>query len=143
MGTVTLTAAVYEAMRAHGEESYPQECCGVLLGAQGPDGWQVLALLRAGNAEGSRNRYRIAPEELVEMAREAGARGLAMAGFYHSHPDHPAWWSESDLAEAQWPGCAYVVTAVDEGKAQATHAFLLEETAGEGKRFRPQRVVVL
>ena len=27
-----LTQADYEALRAHGEETYPNECCGIMLG---------------------------------------------------------------------------------------------------------------
>jgi proteasome lid subunit RPN8/RPN11 len=55
-------------------------------------------------------------------------------GFYHSHPDHPARWSATDLAEAHWTGCSYVITSVEEGRAALTNAFLLvgEE---DGKHF--------
>src|SRR5947207_12613809 len=38
--------------------------------------------------------------------------------FRSSHPDHPAKWSATDLAEAHWLGCSYVITSVDRGHAQ-------------------------
>ena len=115
-----LPRAVYEAMRAHGEETYPHECCGALLGRLVNAGeWQVEDAVRAGNTrtDSAHNRYQIAPAELVRMEREARGRGLDIAGFYHSHPDHPAEWSATDFEEAHWLGCCYVITEVAGGKA--------------------------
>ena len=84
----------------------PDECCGALLGRleDGADsgGWRVEASVPAGNTrtDSAHNRYQIAPLELVKIEREARRQGLGIAGFYHSHPDHPAHWSLTDLAEA-------------------------------------------
>ena len=112
--------AVYEAIRAHGEETYPHECCGVLLGKRDGDGWRVESAVRAGNTrtDSAHNRYHIAPVELVKIQREASKQGLDIAGFYHSHPDHPAQWSPTDFAEAHWIGCSYVITAVAQGQGR-------------------------
>lgn len=144
--SVRLSAAVYATIRAHGEETYPNECCGVLLGriSEG-DGWQIEAAVRAGNAraDAARNRYEIAPVELVKIVREARSSGLEIAGFYHSHPDHPAHWSLTDLAEAHWLGCCYIITSVLQGKAAATNAFLLAGEIEEEKRFEQQTVQLL
>jgi proteasome lid subunit RPN8/RPN11 len=46
-------------------------------------------------------------------------------GFYHSHPDWPANWSSTDLDEAHWTGCSYVITSVERGRAGLTNSFLL------------------
>ena len=128
---------VYEAIRAHGEESYPNECCGALVGTFDEGSWRVSAAVRAGNASGeaARHRYRITPEELVRIQSEAHGQGLEIAGFYHSHPDHAPHWSAVDLAEAHWVGCAYVITGVESGSAAETKAFLLAGTKEEDKRF--------
>jgi|ERR1035437_5077628 proteasome lid subunit RPN8/RPN11 len=144
MSVLHLKAAVYEAIRAHGEETYPHECCGALLGQPGPDGWQVHAAVPAGNTrtDSAHNRYNIAPAELVKIEREARRQGLDITGFYHSHPDHPAQWSVTDLAEAHWLGCCYVITAVAQGKATVTNSFLLAGVTEEDKRFELQSVVV-
>ncbi len=144
MSTLRLPCTVYEALRAHGEETYPHECCGALLGQPAEDGWQVTAAVRAGNTrtDSAHNRYQIAPIELVKIEREARQQGLEIAGFYHSHPDHPAQWSVTDFAEAHWLGCCYVITEVAGGKAAATNSFLLAGTTEEDKRFEPQAVVV-
>jgi len=144
MSVLNLPKAVFEAMRAHGEETYPHECCGVLLGKSGSEGWRVESAVRAGNTrtDSAHNRYHIAPVELVKIQREASRLGLDIAGFYHSHPDHPAQWSPTDFAEAHWIGCSYVITAVANGKAQITNSFLLAGATEEDKRFEDETIVV-
>ncbi|MGP8185014.1 MAG: Mov34/MPN/PAD-1 family protein [Terracidiphilus sp.] len=139
-----VTKTVYEAIRAHGEETYPHECCGALLGRATAEGWQIGAAVKAGNTrtDSAQNRYQIAPEELVRIEREARGRGLSIAGFYHSHPDHPAQWSETDFAEAHWVGCSYVITAVEQGKAAKTNSFLLAGTTEEDRRFEQEEIDV-
>jgi proteasome lid subunit RPN8/RPN11 len=135
-----LNAEIYEAMRSHGEETYPHECCGVLLGRSqsGADGVEintVEAAVRAGNTrtDSAHNRYNIAPIELVMIQRQGREKGWDIVGFYHSHPDHPAQWSSTDLAEAHWLGCSYVITSVNQGIAQLTHSFLLTGSSEETK----------
>jgi proteasome lid subunit RPN8/RPN11 len=144
MSVLRLTQAVFDALRTHGEETYPNECCGALLGRSTPGGWQVEASVRAGNTrtDSAHNRYNIAPAELVKIEREARRQGLAIAGFYHSHPDHPAYWSLTDLSEAHWLGCSYVITAVAKGKAAQTNSFLLAGTFEEDKRFEQETILV-
>ena len=132
-----LRYADYEDLRAHGEETYPHECCGILLGHAAPDVNQVRRIVRAGNTrtDSAHNRYHIAPEELVRAQREGRRDGLDIVGFYHSHPDHPAQWSRTDLDEAHWIGCSYVITAVEQGKAAITNSFLLRGTGESDKNF--------
>jgi proteasome lid subunit RPN8/RPN11 len=110
----------------------------------GPEGWQVDSLVRAVNAraDSPRNRYEIDPAELVRIAEQAHGRGLEIAGFYHSHPGHPAQPSSTDLAEAHWLGCSYVITEVDRARAALTRAFLLAGTWEEDKHFEPQTILI-
>jgi proteasome lid subunit RPN8/RPN11 len=93
--------------------------------------------VRAGNTrtDSAHNRYNIAPLELVRIEREARRQGLDLAGFYHSHPDHPAQWSQTDFAEAHWLGCSYVITEVAQGEAAVTNSFLLTGLTEEEKQF--------
>jgi proteasome lid subunit RPN8/RPN11 len=144
VSTLQLPRAVYLELRAHGEETYPHECCGALLGHSTSDGWRIEAALRAGNTrtDSAHNRYQIAPIELVKIEREARSRGLQIAGFYHSHPDHPARWSATDFAEAHWLGCSYVITEVTHGKAAITNSFLLNGTTEEDKEFVTQTIEI-
>jgi proteasome lid subunit RPN8/RPN11 len=145
VSVLQLTRAVYEAIRAHGEETYPHECCGALLGKPAAGGWRIDAAVKAGNTrtDSAHNRYNIAPAELVKIEREARSLGLSIGGFYHSHPDHPAQWSPTDLAEAHWLGCSYVITAVAHGRATVTNSFFLAGTTEEDKRFQQEKIEVV
>jgi proteasome lid subunit RPN8/RPN11 len=139
-----MVRAVFDSIRIHGEETYPHECCGVLLRDSMQEGRRLVAAVRAGNTrtDFAHNRYSIAPVELVRIEREARQQGLEVAGFYHSHPDHPAQWSATDFAEAHWLGCSYVITAVIQGKATITNSFLLAGQSEEEKRFEPETIVM-
>ena len=139
-----LNEQIYDAIRRHGEETYPYECCGVLLGRFGDGSNEVEEAVRAGNirTDSAHNRYQIAAQELVKIQRQGRERGLDIVGFYHSHPDHPAQWSKTDLAEAHWIGCSYVITAVAKGVAQATNSFLLTGTGEDDKAFENEAVEV-
>jgi proteasome lid subunit RPN8/RPN11 len=119
---------VYKQLRQHGEAVYPHECCGVLVGEFDEAGGKaVKAAVPCGNTrtDSLANRYHISPSELVRIQREALLAGHDIVGFYHSHPDHPARWSATDLAEAHWTGCSYVITSVEKGRAVLTNSFLL------------------
>jgi proteasome lid subunit RPN8/RPN11 len=120
--------ALYDQLRQHGEATYPHECCGVLVGEFDEAGGKVVkAAVQCGNTrtDSPQNRYHIAPSELVHIQREAMLAGQDIVGFYHSHPDHPARWSSTDLDEAHWTGCSYVITSVEKGRAVLTNSFLL------------------
>jgi len=134
----------YEALRVHGEETYPNECCGVLLGKSEEGTNRVKAIVRAGNTrtDSAHNRYHIAPIELVKIQRQARGLGYDIVGFYHSHPDHPAQWSKTDFAEAHWMGCSYIITSVDKGKVAITNSFLLKGTSEEDKAFEDEQVTI-
>jgi proteasome lid subunit RPN8/RPN11 len=145
MSVLRILAPIFEAIRAHGEETYPNECCGVLLGYESTDGWSIEASVEAGNTriDSAHNRYSISPAEMVRIERQARNQKLSIAGFYHSHPDHPAQWSATDFAEAHWIGCSYIITAVDKGNATVTNSFLLAGTTEEDKRFEQETIEVI
>jgi proteasome lid subunit RPN8/RPN11 len=142
----------YEALRTHGEETYPNECCGVLLGKHIPGEERdrgainaVSQIVLAGNTrtDSAHNRYNIAPQELVKIQRQARSLGLDIVGFYHSHPDHPAQWSKTDFAEAHWLGCSYIITSVERGKAATTNSFLLSGTGEDDKQFQDEAIEIM
>ena len=134
----------FEEIRRHGEETYPHECCGILLGAMDGDSREVQATVRCGNTriDSPQNRYNIDPRELVRVQREARERELDIIGFYHSHPDRPARWSQTDFQEAHWIGCSYVITAVEKGKAAVTNSFALTGTIEENKALVDEAIAV-
>ena len=133
-----------EDLRCHGEETYPHECCGVLLGGIDDDGAKhVQAIVRCANqhTDSPHNRYVIDPREVVRIQRDARERNLDVVGFYHSHPQHPARWSPIDLEEAHWPGCSYVITSVLNGIATQTNSFELL-AQGDSKSFQDEEIRV-
>lgn len=135
----------YQALRRHGEVAYPNEACGVLVGV-GHGGHRVVRRVvpcHNARADSPADRYHIDPRELLGLEREARARGEEVVGFYHSHPDHPAHWSATDLAEAHWLGCSYVITRVAEGRAEETCSFLLEGRGEDDKCLQDEDVGVL
>jgi proteasome lid subunit RPN8/RPN11 len=137
------TKSDYDAIRKHGEETYPHECCGVLLGHVEDDGTRtVISTARAGNTrtDSAHNRYNIDPKDLIRIQREGRARGEDILGFYHSHPDHPAQWSSTDLAEAHWFACSYVITSVEKGKAILTNSFELTGSDESDKRLVDEKI---
>jgi proteasome lid subunit RPN8/RPN11 len=142
MTVLRIPKPIYDAIRVHGEETYPHECCGALLGRHGADGWVIEAAVRTANTrtDSAHNRFQIAPAELVRIECEARASGWSIAGFYHSHPDHPAEWSPTDFAEAHWIGCSYVITTVAQGRSILTNSFLLSGTTEEDKRFEQETI---
>ncbi len=139
-----LSQADYDFLRRHGEETYPHECCGVLLGQMDGDIRVVTSVARCGNTrtDSPQNRYNIDPRELVRIQREGRERSEDIIGFYHSHPDHPAQWSSTDLAEAHWFSCSYLITSVEKGKAVLTNAFELTGSDESDKKLLDEKIVV-
>ncbi len=136
--------SAYDSVRRHGEETYPSECCGVLLGHLDGDNRVVTSIARCGNTrtDSPQNRYHIDPRALIRIQREGRERGEDIIGFYHSHPDHPAQWSQTDLAEAHWFGCSYVITGVEKGKATTTNSFELTGGEENDKKLVDQEIEV-
>lgn len=134
----------YDALRRHGEETYPYECCGVLLGQFDGDQRVVTSVARCGNTrdDSPHNRYNIDPRELIRIQREGRDRGEDPVGFYHSHPDHPAKWSPTDLMEAHYLGHSYVITSVQNGKAATTNSFELAGGGEDDKRFVDEKIEI-
>jgi proteasome lid subunit RPN8/RPN11 len=133
----------FDALCRHGEETYPHECCGILLGVIAGNTREVRAVVRCGNTrhDSPQNRYNIDPGELVRVQRQARERDLDIVGFYHSHPDHPPRWSPTDFREAHWIGCSYVITSVEKGKATMTNSFALTGTTEEDKALVKEEIV--
>jgi proteasome lid subunit RPN8/RPN11 len=124
MRTVRLGSGVEAAIRRHGEETYPHECCGALVGADGV----VTAAVALPNTteEGPRRRFLVRPSDYRLAEQRAGELGGELLGFYHSHPDHPARPSQFDLDHA-WPNFAYIIVAVASGAAHDMTVWFLEE----------------
>ena len=76
-------------------------------------------------AENRERRYQITPDDYRKAEEHAQANDLDIVGFYHSHPDHPARPSQTDLAEATFPGYTYVIISVNDGAPEELTAWSL------------------
>lgn len=121
---LTVTRDVDAAIRAHGQETYPHECCGALVGR----GDHVTGIVKLPNTteEGPRRRFLVRPADYREAERQATVLGAQLLGFYHSHPDHPARPSQYDLDHA-WPTFAYIIVSVMAGAAADSTVWFLKE----------------
>ncbi len=120
---------VLDAMTAHGEETYPRECCGLLVGRSDGTTRTALEAHRAGNlnTERAHDRYSLDPGDWQRIDADARARGLDIVGIYHSHPDHPSRPSRTDFEHA-WEGYSYVVVEVAKGRAASWRTWTKSET---------------
>jgi proteasome lid subunit RPN8/RPN11 len=117
MGSVTSTAwfddAVLAAIAAEAAEAYPNEGCGALLGPRPVGDRRVTVSVPVPNSETGRprDRFEVSPKDYLAIEDEADRRGLALLGFWHSHPDGEAKPSATDRAYA-WEGLLTVIVAV-------------------------------
>jgi proteasome lid subunit RPN8/RPN11 len=132
---ISLFSDALDAIRRHGAEAYPEECCGALLGSLDSENARVDLVERLTNSrEGDRRRrYVVSPQEYLRAERLASEAGLALVGFYHSHPDHPAVPSEYDREHAL-PVFHYVVLAVAAGTPGEASAWILSPDRGVFER---------
>ncbi|HLW51494.1 MAG TPA: M67 family metallopeptidase [Candidatus Angelobacter sp.] len=139
-----ISKADYDLIRWEAERSYPHECCGVLLGKVSEGERAVTLTMTCENArtDSPENRYSIHPEQLLAAAKLARSRGESIVGFYHSHPDHPAQYSYTDLDEAHWFDCSYMITSVEHGRVVATNSFVLLGAEGE-KAFEIEKIEIV
>lgn len=136
------TKSVLDTIRHHATDAYPEEGCGFLLGTVTDEGEnRVTALRRAANRqpEHRTRRYQLTADDYREADEAARQQGLDVVGVYHSHPDHPARPSETDLEEATFPGFSYLIVSVRDGEAAEITAWSL---APDRSRFEREDVVV-
>ncbi len=148
MANLILSPELRLQIQKEGEASYPNECCGILIGrdhtAPGPDGQatprRVVDRLEAGRNTVESNeqyhRFSIDPLQQLKAERAAEAEGKAILGYYHSHPDHPARPSEYDRAHA-WPFYSYVIVSIAKGKADAMTSWVLDD---QSQQFQEQSI---
>jgi proteasome lid subunit RPN8/RPN11 len=139
--TVRLPESLADAIRGHGEDAYPAECCGALAGrVTAGDLKEVVRLEPAVNRRtDDPHRYLIAPEDLRRLEGQLKSEGLEIVGYYHSHPDHPAVPSAFD-ADHAWPWYSYVIVRVDRGRGADLASWVLDDDL---PRMHPESLEVL
>ncbi len=126
---------------AHGEQAYPDEGAGLLLGQVRGDEKHIQQILPLANTreDGARhNRFLLSPQDYLLGEQTAASLGLDVLGVFHSHPDHPNRPSEYDREWAM-PWFSYIITSVYNGKAAESRSWLLAE---DRSAFEAETLVV-
>ncbi|MGE5851389.1 MAG: Mov34/MPN/PAD-1 family protein [Candidatus Methylomirabilota bacterium] len=152
---------------AQAETGYPEEICGIVIGKPGvPDTYQVRQVRNIANQDrqrdsagferDARTAYRMDDREVLRVLREADDAGWDVVNFYHSHPDHDAYFSLMDRdralrvvdpslrvgdpsgsetlradKEPLWPGANYLVVSVRRGRAVDARYYIWDEARGD------------
>jgi proteasome lid subunit RPN8/RPN11 len=142
--TIKLSKADIQTIGTHGENTYPEECCGIIIGYSGSDGKVVVELVPTQNAwdaasevESKKRRYAIAPEDLLQAQKQARLKQLEIIGIYHSHPDYPATPSQFDRNLA-WSGYSYLIASIDRGSASDIKSWCLDDKGD----FQPESILI-
>ncbi len=101
-------------MVRHAREEAPNECCGLIGGADGA----ATTLYRARNAEASPLRYNLDPQDQFRIMREMEERGEDLAAIYHSHTHSPAYPSQTDINLATYPDALYLIVSLADPQQQ-------------------------
>ena len=125
---IRMPRTLLESIREHGKDSHTEEACGVMMGYVLPTSKELAALERLSNSrDGERHRrFLITSDDYRRAEAEASARSMELLGFYHSHPNHPAYPSAYDLEHA-WPFFSYVIVSVQDGEPQEVRSFVMAE----------------
>ena len=137
---IEIPERLIQQMNLDGERTYPEECCGLMLGVQKDRLQIVRTILPIGNSQdlNRRRRFLITPEQYRSAEQNAVDRELDLLGSYHSHPDHPAVPSAYDTEHAL-PSLTYIIVSIINGKARTISAWALNEDRG-GLDERPLNV---
>jgi len=112
-------------MVAHARTTYPNECCGAMLGTTDGEKKTVVESIQLRNAfEGAQAaRYELRPEDLLAADKAARERSMDLIGIYHSHPDCDAYFSKTDLQNS-CPWYSFVVLSIKQGEFDHANSFL-------------------
>jgi proteasome lid subunit RPN8/RPN11 len=124
---IKLSSEHRRQISAEGQRTYPDECCGILLGLEADgvrDTADIRPIVNARDDGQSYHRFVISPEDYMRAELDARKRGLDVIGVYHSHPDHPAKPSDYDREHAL-PFYSYVIVSIHQGTAVDLKSFTL------------------
>jgi len=139
--SIHIPQEILERIQLHGEQAYPEEGAGLLLGElKGQDSQvhEIVPLVNEREAGARHNRYQLSPHDYLQGEEIAENMGFAVLGVFHSHPDHPNRPSEFDRQWA-WPNFSYLITSVMKGKAVESRSWRLKD---DRTSFREEQVAV-
>jgi proteasome lid subunit RPN8/RPN11 len=131
---IRIEQEAWDAMVRHARATYPNECCGAMLGSNdGADKIVKTSLVLENAFDGSQaERYELRPDDLRKADHEARARGMDLIGIFHSHPDCDAYFSDTDLKNS-CPWYSFVVLSIQNGEFHRAKSFLpnADQTAAD------------
>lgn len=113
-------------VHAHAVEGFPHEVVGILAGRRASNVVTHVVSLVNERADSPANRYHVSALVLYRAEQALEAEGLEVVGYYHSHPDHPARYSDFDRDHAL-PNMSYVITSVMAGAIADTRSWRLRD----------------
>lgn len=136
---ISLDSEQMESIFSHAKQGYPNEVCGIILGACDGQSKRAVAVRKAGNLNTDRahDRYELDPMDLLAAERDGRDQNIEIVGFYHSHPDHPDAPSEFDRQRA-WPVYSYLIISVRDGKDVSVRSWQLND---ETKQFEEEKIL--
>jgi proteasome lid subunit RPN8/RPN11 len=122
---ITIDREAWRVMVDHAQATYPNECCGAMIGAIDGSEKSVKVAVPLDNAFSGEQgaRYELRSEDLLKADAEARQRGMDLIGIFHSHPDCDAYFSKTDL-ENSCPWYSFVVLSIKEGVFDHANSFL-------------------
>jgi proteasome lid subunit RPN8/RPN11 len=126
-------------VHGHASDGYPNEICGALISTGDPELVTQVRRMRNIVVDRARDRYKLDDREQLNLMKECDAAGWRIVGFYHSHPDHPAWASETD-AKDSWAGWVYLIVSCVKGNVVDGNAFVTERNGGPMRQIALQVV---
>ncbi|SKB12534.1 Mov34/MPN/PAD-1-like protein [Planktothrix sp. PCC 11201] len=145
MSILTISSEQIQLICTHAEQTYPQECCGLLMGEINENNHKITVEIipteNAWNSETaktfeevettdipvtSERRFTISPQQMIQAQKQGRDRNLIIIGIYHSHPDHPAIPSEFDRVCA-WSDYSYIIISVEKGKTTDLQNWSLDQ----------------
>ena len=122
---IRIEAEPWAAMVSHARATYPNECCGAMLGSIDGEQKLVRVALAVENAFAGAQaaRYELRPEDLLAADKAARERKMDLVGIYHSHPDCDAYFSQTDLRNS-CPWYSFVVLSIQQGEFHHANSWL-------------------
>ncbi|MCC6545201.1 MAG: M67 family metallopeptidase [Nitrospirae bacterium] len=110
---------ISSAMLEHAKTDFPLECCGIL----GGKGDEATHIYRMRNIDKSKVTYLMDPAEQMKVFKEMRSLGIELKAIYHSHPNHPALPSRTDVELAYYPEAVYIIISINDSKETKIGSF--------------------
>ncbi len=138
---VTLLSTTLNEICLHAKSQYPEECCGIILHNGKQEHVRPCRNIQndlhkddpSMYPRDAKTAYVMHPDDLIAIHKESETEQLPIKAFYHSHPNHDAYFSEKDKSDAMmwgepvYPGVAYLVISVFDDTIRVVKAFTWDE----------------